>query len=53
MMTPHCYLALSPATLIAAAAEADATFESSDALASSHLHDKSHFTLHTPNSTPH
>ncbi len=47
MMTPCCYLALSPAMLMAAAAEADATFESSDALASSHLQDTSHFTLQT------
>ena len=38
--------------LIAAAAEADATFESSDALASSHLTDTLDFTRQTPQLTP-
>ena len=47
-----CHLARSPAMLIAAAAEADATFESSDALASSHLTDTLYFTHQTPQLTP-
>jgi hypothetical protein len=47
-----CHLARSPAMLIAAAAEADATFESSDALASSHLADTLHLTRQTPKLTP-
>jgi hypothetical protein len=46
-----CHLARSPAMLIAAAAEADATFESSDALASSHLTDTLDFTRQAPQLT--